>query len=82
MEELENKLNLLSELISSADLNVKTHKAFADVLSSISKEMYGIREDNKRLLANYRALNESFNSLNTRYSEVLYKLAEIRSGER
>lgn len=73
-----SKLSKLKEQVELLTLVVEVNQSVAAVLEEYSYRLYALEEDNKRLLADYRSLDQKYNSLNTRYSELLYKLAERR----
>lgn len=82
MDVLANKFNQLKELIERADLSVKTNRAIVELLEEFSHTLYALKEQNARLLANYRSLDNETKRLRTQYSEILYTLSDIKSGER
>lgn len=72
-----SKLSKLKEQVELLTLVVEVNQSVAAVLEEYSYRLYALEEDNKRLLANYRALDQHYNDLRTRYSELQY-LAKSR----
>lgn len=62
-------------------LSVNIQAEISAILEDYEKRVYSLEEDRRRLLADYRALNEKNQSLEKRYSEVLYKLAELKQAQ-
>lgn len=63
----------LRELISQLKLFCRLDVAFCDKLEEHDKELYALKEDNKRLTATVRSLEK-------RYSELLYAMGTIKKG--
>ena len=72
-----SKLSKLKEQVELLTLVVEVNQSVAAVLEEYSYRLYALEEDNKRLLANYRALDQHYNDLRTRYAELQY-LAKSR----
>ena len=72
-----SKLSKLKEQVQLLTLVVEVNQSVAAVLEEYSYRLYALEEDNKRLLANYRALDQQYNDLRPRYSELQY-LAKSR----
>lgn len=69
-------LKELSQMLAiSAQIQVET----AAVLDELSVRLYSCEEDRTRLLATVRAQDQMIKSLETRYSDILYKVAELKS---
>lgn len=73
-----SRLSEFQELIQQLSLMMKVNQKLSDVLAEYDHRLYCLEEDNKRLLADYRALDKKSLSLEKRYSELLYKLSELR----
>ena len=76
-----SRLANLRELVSLLSLSVNIQAEISAILEDYEKRVYSLEEDRRRLLADYRALNEKNQSLEKRYSEVLYKLAELKQAQ-
>lgn len=74
-----SRLSEFQELIQQLSLMMKVNQKLSDVLAEYDHRLYCLEEDNKRLLADYRAIDKKCLSLEKRYSEVLYKLSEVRN---
>lgn len=77
-----SRVSNLRELIASLGLTVQIQAEIADILEEYEKQMFALKEDNKRLIADYRALEGRCNSLDKRYSELLYKFSEAVQASR
>lgn len=75
-----SKLANLRELVAALSLTVQIQAEIADILEDYEQRLYSLDEDRKRLIADYRALEQRCNSLEKRYSELLYKFSELREG--
>ena len=73
------RLANLRELTQVLSLSVQIQAETSQILEEIALRLYSLEEDRKRCLANDRAMDESIKSLEKRYSELLYKLADIRN---
>lgn len=72
-----SKLSKLKEQVELLTLVIEVNQSVAAVLEEYSYRLYALEEDNKRLLANYRVLDQQYNDLRIRYSELQY-LAKSR----
>lgn len=77
-----SKLANLRELVALLSLSVQIQTETADIMEDFSIRLYSLEEDRKRLLANYKALENKCASLEKRYSELLYKFSELREGSK
>lgn len=73
-----SRLANLRELVALLSLSVQIQTEISAILEEYEKRIYSLEEDRKRLLANYRAIEDKNRSLEKRYSELLYKFAELR----
>ena len=73
-----SKLANLRELVSTLQLSVQIQAEIADILDEYDQRLYSLDEDRKRLLGDYRALDNKCQSLEKRYSELLYRFSEVR----
>lgn len=76
-----SRLANLRELVSLLSLSVQIQTETSGILEDYEKRLYSLEEDRKRLLADYRALDSKCQSLEKRYSELLYRLSDIVSGK-
>ena len=74
-----SRLSNLRELVGLLSLSVQVQQEVSAVLEEHEKRIYSLEEDRRRLLANYRALEDKSASLEKRYSELLYRFAELKS---
>lgn len=74
-----SRLSEFQELIQQLSLMMKVNQSISNILAEFDQRLYCLEEDNKRLLATVRMLNNTVASLEKRYSEMLYKLSELRS---
>lgn len=59
-------------------LSIQIQAAVADILEDLHVRLYSVEEDRKRLLETVRKQDDRIRSLEKRYSEVLYKLSELK----
>lgn len=71
------KLSNLRELLATLGIAFQIQTETADILEDYDKRIYSLEEDRKRLLADYKALEGRCNSLEKRYSELLYRFSEV-----
>lgn len=72
------RLSNLRQLIAQLQLSLQCDKEITDLLEEFSIRIYALEEDNKRLLASVRAQDSKNQSLEKRYSELLYRFSELR----
>lgn len=65
------------ELVEQLSLVIKVNQSTAAVLEEFSYRLYALEQDNLRLLACYRSMEQKYIDLKTRYSELQY-LAKSR----
>lgn len=73
-----SRLGNLRELVGLLGLSVQVQREIADILEDYEIRLYSLEEDRKRLLAANRDLLQKCNSLETRYSQLMYKFSEIK----
>lgn len=71
------RLANLRELVSLLSLSVQIQTEISGILEEYEKRLYSLEEDRRRLLGDYRAIDSKCQSLEKRYSELLYKLSDI-----
>ena len=76
-----SRLQNLRELVNLLSLSVQISGETSAILEEIHVRLYSLEEDRKRLLNDYRALDQRCRSLETRYSELLYRFSEIKKGQ-
>ena len=74
-----SKLSELNELLDQLRLSLKVNITISAILEEYEQRLYNLEQDNKMLLASYRKVQERCSSLETRYSELLYRFSEVRS---
>lgn len=62
----------VKELISQIKLYVQLDLAFCEALEALQSRVYKIEEDNKRMLATIRSLDQ-------RYAELMYIVKSLKS---
>ena len=65
------------ELVEQLSLVIKVNQSTAAVLEEFSYRLYALEQDNMRLLASYRSMEQKYIDLKNRYSELQY-LAKSR----
>lgn len=65
------------ELVEQLSLVIKVNQSTAAVLEEYSYRLYALEQDNMRLLASYRSMEQKYIDLKNRYSELQY-LAKSR----
>lgn len=73
-----SRLSNLRELLQHLNLNYQVQVEVANILEDISRDIYSLDQDRSRLIADYRALESRCNSLEKRYSELLYRFSEFK----
>lgn len=71
-----SRLSNLKELIRILDISVQIQAEVSAILSDYEVRVYSLEEDRRRLIADYRSIEQRCQSLEKRYSEVLYRLSE------
>lgn len=66
-----SKLADVRQLLDQCSTNVHIYLQICDMMEDLFRDMYAIREDNKRIVASNR-------SLDTRYGEMMNILRDIR----
>lgn len=77
-----SRLANLRELVSLLSLSVQIQAEISAILEEYEKRVYSLEEDRRRLLADYRAVDRKCQSLEKRYSELLYKFSELKNDSR
>lgn len=78
--EKKSRLANLQELTALLSLSVQIQAESAALLEEFEKRIFSLEEDRKRLLADYKALWTAKQSLEKRYSELLYHLSQLKRG--
>ena len=68
----------VKELIDQLRISVQLDSEMTAILEDMHGLIYACREDYKRLEATVRRQDERINSLEKRYSELLFKLSEVK----
>lgn len=76
-----SRLQNLRELVNLLGLSVQISGETAAILEEIHIRLYSLEEDRKRLLSDYKALDKRCQSLEQRYSELLYRFSEIKRSQ-
>lgn len=66
------------ELIEQLRISVQLDAEITAILEDLHGFVYAVQEDNKRLVATVRRQDERINSLEKRYSELLFKFSELK----
>lgn len=72
-----SRLANLRELVQLLSLSIQIQTEVSEILEENEKRLYSLEEDRRRLIADYRALDAKTQSLEKRYSELLYKLSDV-----
>lgn len=75
-----SRLANLRELVSVLSLSVQIQTEVSAILDEYEKQLYSLDQDRKRLLADYKQHDAQIQSLEKRYSELLYKFSELKAG--
>lgn len=78
MSDKPSKLANLKELVGLLSLSAQVQREISDILSDFEADIYRLTEDNKRLIATVRKQDERIKSLEHRYSDLLYRIAELK----
>lgn len=81
MDRQPSRLQNLRELVNLLGLSVQISGETAAILEEINVRLYSLEEDRKRLINDYRTLDQRCISLERRYSELLLKFAELKKGQ-
>lgn len=73
-----SKIANLRELVGLLSTSVMVQGEVADILEEISAALYSLDQDRTRLIADYRVLQDRCNSLEKRYSELLYQFSVFK----
>lgn len=76
---LPSRLANLKELTQVLSLTVQIQAETSCILEEMATRIYSLEEDRKRCLANDRSMDGQLKSLEKRYSELLYKVSELRN---
>lgn len=77
-----SNLSNFRELVASLSLVVQIQAELSDILDDYDQRLCSLDEDRNRLLVDYRALETRCNSLEKRYSELLYKFSEVKQASK
>ena len=71
MSDIKGKISDVRQLLAQCSMNVSIYTQICDILEDVESRMYGLNEDNKRIIASNR-------SLDVRYGEMMQLLRDIR----
>ena len=71
-----SRLSNLKELIRILDISVQIQAEVSAILADYEVRVYSLEEDRRRLIADYRSIENRCKSLEKRYSELLYRLSD------
>lgn len=74
-----SRLANLKELVQHLSLSIQIQGEVSAILEEMHIRLYSVEEDRRRLVATVRDQSEKIRSLEKRYSEVLYKLSELKN---
>lgn len=69
----------LRELLSLLSVSVQVQGEVSAILEDYEKRIYSLEEDRRRLIADYRALQQQCGSLEKRYSDLLYRFSDLKN---
>ncbi len=75
-----SKLAELKESIRLMSLSVTAWNSTYELLLDLTQRVYSLEQDNARLTATVRVQGQQLQSLEQRYSQVLYRLSETSRG--
>lgn len=73
-----SRLANLKELVQYLSLSVQIQTEVAGILEDLHTRLYSVEEDRRRLVATVRDQSAKIRSLESRYSELLYKFSELK----
>lgn len=73
-----SKLSNLKELVSLLSLSVQIQTEISSILEDYHLRIYSLEQDRERLQATVRDHSAKLQSLEKRYSELLYKFSELK----
>lgn len=76
-----SRLQNLRELVNLLGLSVQISGETSAILEEMHIRLYSLEEDRRRLLADYKALDQRCRSLEHRYSELLLRFSELKNGQ-
>lgn len=71
-----SRLSNLKELIRILDISVQIQAEVSAILADYEVRVYSLEADRRRLIADYRSIENRCKSLEKRYSELLYRLSD------
>lgn len=74
-----SRLANLKELVQHLSLSVQIQGEVSAILEDLHIRLYSVEEDRRRLVETVRDQSAKIRSLEKRYSEVLYKLSELKN---
>ena len=72
-----SRLAKARELLDQLRICVALDSELTDILEEINNHLYAVDEDIKRMVATSRRHTDQINSLESRYSQILYRIAEL-----
>lgn len=75
MSERPSRISNLRELVALMSLSVQVQGEIASILDDYDQRIYSLEEDRKRLLASNKDYHLKLQSLERRYSDLLYQLS-------
>ena len=73
-----SKLSNLRELVAQLSLAVQIQAEISSILDDYHSQIYALEQDRTRLQATVRDHSAKIQSLEKRYSELLYKFSELK----
>lgn len=73
-----SRLANLKELVQHLSLSIQIQAEVSEILEELHIRLYSVEEDRKRLLETVRVQDGQIQSLQKRYSELLYKLSDMQ----
>lgn len=77
-----SRLANLRELVSLLSLSVQIQTETATILEDYERRVYSLEEDRRRLIADYKAQEQRIQSLEKRYSDLLYNFSALRQAQK
>lgn len=79
MADTPSRFSELRALVAQLGGSYKVYCEIIDIIDDLYIRLYALQEDNKRILANYRSQDQQIKSLRDQYSELLYRLSDIKN---
>ena len=77
-----SRLSNLRELLQTLSVCFQIQTETAAILEDYERRVYSLEEDRRRLIADYKAQEQRIQSLEKRYSDLLYNFSALRQEQK